>query len=190
MSASLTWHGWLVILLYCCSEAALTLHRRAGHKTEKADQNSLAWIWGILSGGILVALLLEGRLPFADLAWFRAHHSVGIALFLAGLALRAYAVIHLGRFFTVNVAIASDHKVVDDGPYRWLRHPSYTGLLIAYLGIGLCLSNWVAVLVVLLPTTVVLVWRIVIEERALCAALGEEYRAYMQRTWRLIPFIY
>jgi protein-S-isoprenylcysteine O-methyltransferase Ste14 len=96
----------------------------------------------------------------------------------------------LGRFFTVNVAIAKDHRVVSDGPYRFVRHPSYTGALVAFIGLGILVHNWMAALLLVVPITIMFLWRIHIEERALSAALGKAYTDYMARTKRLIPFVY
>jgi protein-S-isoprenylcysteine O-methyltransferase Ste14 len=90
----------------------------------------------------------------------------------------------------VNVAIAADHRVVEAGPYRLLRHPSYTGALLAFLGLGICLDNWASLALLTLPTSVVFLWRMRIEEDALLETFGERYRDYMRRTRRLIPFIY
>jgi protein-S-isoprenylcysteine O-methyltransferase len=109
---------------------------------------------------------------------------------VAGIALRWWAIIHLGRFFTVNVAIAADHRVVDDGPYRFVRHPSYTGALMSFVGLGLTTGNWLAAVVLVVPISVAFLRRITIEERVLAAALGEPYRAYAARTKRLVPFLY
>jgi protein-S-isoprenylcysteine O-methyltransferase len=114
----------------------------------------------------------------------------GAAVFAAGLALRWYAILYLGRFFTVNVAISRDHQLIDTGPYRFIRHPSYSGALMAFLGLGLCIGNWASLAAMLLPTLVVFSWRIRVEERALLGALGEQYFTYMQRTKRLVPAIY
>lgn len=190
MPFHITYHAYLVVLLYGMAELALTLKRRAGQQAVDADQGTLRLIWLINSISIGVALLLERRLAFADMAFFHAHHGIGIAVLLAGILLRSYAIVHLGRFFTVNVAIADDHRVIDSGPYRWLRHPSYTGVLLISLGLGLCLANWVGLLIILLPTTATLLWRITVEERALHAGLGAAYAAYARRTWRLVPLIY
>jgi protein-S-isoprenylcysteine O-methyltransferase len=90
----------------------------------------------------------------------------------------------------VNVAIAADHKVVDTGPYRLVRHPSYTGALLALLGLGVCERNWLALALMVIPALSVLLWRIHIEEKALTAALGDAYASYSVRTRRLIPFVY
>jgi protein-S-isoprenylcysteine O-methyltransferase len=80
--------------------------------------------------------------------------------------------------------------VIDSGPYRFVRHPSYTGALIAFVGFGLCLGNWLSLLLITLPISAAFLWRIRVEERALLEALGDNYRAYMERTKRLLPFVY
>lgn len=186
----ITWHAYLIVLLYGAGEALLTANHRAGHQTQKADQGSLVLLWLVIPGAILLALLTGRLLAFADLPFFRSHHEIGIAIMLAGIMLRVHAVVHLGRFFTVNVAIAQDHTLIDTGPYRWIRHPSYTGVLLVYLGIGLCLANGIALAIILLPSTAIMLWRIRIEEQALQAGLGAAYTAYVQRTRRLLPWIY
>lgn len=112
---------------------------------------------------------------------------VGELLFIAGLALRFWAVLTLGRFFKVTVSIQDQHRVIRSGPYRLLRHPSYTGLLVALLGLGLALGTWLGLLaIVVLPLIGVLV-RIRVEESVLIDALGSEYLAYAAETRRLIP---
>jgi protein-S-isoprenylcysteine O-methyltransferase Ste14 len=110
-------------------------------------------------------------------------------LFVPGLVLRWCSIICLGRFFTTNVAIATDHRLIDTGPYRFIRHPSYAGSLLALLGFTLCIPNWASWLLILVPCYAVTFWRIHVEEQALLGGLGEPYRTYMQRTKRLIPWI-
>lgn len=106
------------------------------------------------------------------------------------MVLRWYSIIHLGRFFTVNVAIAADHQLVDTGAYRFVRHPSYTDALLAFIGFAMVLRNWASVLVISLPIAFAFLYRINVEERALVQAFGERYRAYIKRTKRLIPLVY
>jgi protein-S-isoprenylcysteine O-methyltransferase Ste14 len=115
---------------------------------------------------------------------------VAVTLFVAGLILRWWAIVTLGRFFTVDVTIEKNHELVERGPFRWVRHPSYTGVLLAFLGWSLTLRNWVAIALVILPIFIVFVRRMKVEEDALLQALGERYREYMNRTKRLVPFIY
>ena len=111
----------------------------------------------------------------------------GLGILAAGASFRIWAVLTLGRFFTPQVTIQEGHRVVQNGPYRFLRHPSYTGGLIGLLGLAVALGSWLGVLaVVLLPLAGILV-RIHVEEAVLLAALGAEYREYAARTSRLVP---
>src|ERR1041385_4883717 len=94
-----------------------------------------------------------------------------VVLFAAGLILRWWAIVTLGRFFTVDVTIEKDHELVESGPFEWVRHPSYTGVLLAFLGWGLTLRNWAAIAVVLVPICAAFVRRMNVEENALRGAL-------------------
>ena len=109
---------------------------------------------------------------------------------MLGFVLRFYSIFYLGRFFTINVAIVTGHRLIDSGPYRFIRHPSYIGSLMMFFGLGLGIGNWVSVVIFIVPTFAVLFWRMEIEEAALLESLGEPYRSYMKRTKRLIPMIY
>src|SRR2546423_14055212 len=113
-----------------------------------------------------------------------------VALFAAGLVLRWWAIVTLGRFFTVDVTIEKDHELVERGPFRMVRHPSYTGVLLAFVGLGLSLGNWAALLVIFLPIVAAFIHRMNVEENALSDALGSQYTDYMRRTKRLVPFVY
>ncbi len=88
------------------------------------------------------------------------------------------------------MAIEKDHELVERGPFRIVRHPSYTGVLLAFVGLGLSLRNWAALLVILLPVGVAFIHRMNVEEDALSRALRTRYAEYMKRTKRLVPFIY
>ncbi|HEY6903143.1 MAG TPA: isoprenylcysteine carboxylmethyltransferase family protein [Candidatus Acidoferrales bacterium] len=114
----------------------------------------------------------------------------GVTLMLAGIAFRFYAMKVLGRFFTYNVAVHAGQTVVEVGPYRYIRHPSYTGALITLIGVGLALGNWASLLAILACTGIAYAYRISVEESALIAALGEPYKQYMRRTRRLVPFLF
>jgi len=87
------------------------------------------------------------------------------------------------------VAVHSDHSVVESGLYRFMRHPSYTGLLIVFLGFAVYLGNWVSLIALLVPITLGVAYRVAKEERALLDALGPAYASYCARTKRFIPGI-
>jgi protein-S-isoprenylcysteine O-methyltransferase len=185
--SSVTWFG----LIFVVSEAGLALFKRAkAGSTRDADRGSLRWLWIVIGVSVFVGYLLPANAPSLQVTNAAAWWDVGAVLFFTGLALRWYAILYLGRFFTVDVAIASDHRVIDTGPYRYIRHPSYTGVLMAFVGLGLCLGNWASLAVLALGTVPVFLWRIRVEEAALALALGDTYREYMRRTRRLIPVLY
>ena len=160
-----------------------------------ADRGSLALV-GVtlyvgLGGGILVARVVPAATVAGgepSLRW--AVFAVGIVLMVAGAGLRQWAIVTLGRFFTINVQVTADQRVVDTGPYRWLRHPSYTGLLMSFGGLGLALGNWLTVLLATVVPLLGLVYRIRVEEMALRDNLGEGYELFASGRSRLVPGVW
>jgi protein-S-isoprenylcysteine O-methyltransferase Ste14 len=96
----------------------------------------------------------------------------------------------LGRFFTVNVTIRIDHQLIQSGFYKYLRHPSYTGALLSFLGLGLSLNNWFSLVIVFLPTLFAFIHRMNIEENVLAEQFGKQYQDYISKTKRILPFVY
>src|SRR5204863_9546580 len=128
--------------------------------------------------------------PAATLLHGQMFAYAGVLLFVAGLFLRWWAIITLGRFFTVDVTVEKDHELVDRGPFRLVRHPSYTGVLLTFVGFAVSLRNWAALLIILLPIFAAFNHRMNVEEDALSRALGSRYADYIRRTKRLVPFVY
>jgi protein-S-isoprenylcysteine O-methyltransferase len=172
------------------SEMLLSIFKRSGKNAVSKDRHSLGLIWLVTLTAIAAGIVAAYKLYWCRLPWPETWVTVSCWLFAVGLALRWYAILYLGRFFTTNVAIAADHCVVDTGPYRFVRHPSYAGAMLALLGLSLSFLNWASALIIFIPCFAVNQWRIRIEEKALAEALGETYLKYMQRTKRLIPFIF
>jgi protein-S-isoprenylcysteine O-methyltransferase len=176
--------------IFGISEIALGLLLRARSDSQSQDRGSLRILWVVILGSLFIAFQATHWLPDFNIRDTHFTYPLGVLLFFAGLLLRWFSIIYLGRFFTVNVAIAKDHRVIDTGPYRHIRHPSYTGALMAFLGFGICLSNIASILIILIPVTAAFLHRIGIEEAALGNALGDAYGDYSRRSKRLIPFIY
>lgn len=172
------------------SELALLLRRRAKSGTSSWHRGSLRRLWLLTLASMIGALLCARPLRWAGLPKPCPLLSLGLALLCLGLLLRWYAIVYLSRLFTIDVAIAEHHRVIDSGPHRYLSHRSYSGWLLTYIGLGIGLANWVARLVISVPTTLANLQRLRIEQRALTASLGESYRRYDDRTARLVPFIY
>jgi len=114
---------------------------------------------------------------------------VGIVLIFSGIVVRQWAIAVLGRFFSLVVRVQRDQRVVDNGPYRFVRHPSYTGTMMTLLGLGLALQSWAGILVIMALFAVGFSYRIKVEEKALVSQLGQKYVSYAKRTKRIIPFV-
>ncbi len=185
---------WLLIALtalWPLSEIALSFARKArGQGTTVRDAGSIRRIWLAIAIGIPLALLGSG--------WGRAGFgvsepaqiAVALLLLVTGLAIRWSAILALGRFFTVNVAIHGDHRVVREGPFRFVRHPSYLGALLCMAGVGVSFGNWISLAAAVVPYAFAILHRIRVEEQALIEALGDAYRDYARTTRRLIPGVY
>lgn len=169
--------GWAAI------EILLRLRNLGGRTT-------LDWTFGLVVVAVGAGVNLGFRAAHVQAAalgggWVPV--AIGLTVLAAGVALRTWAILTLGRLFKFVVVIQEDHRVVAAGPYRLLRHPSYTGALVAFLGTGIALDSWLSMLaLVVVPLAAVLV-RIRVEEAELGTALGQEYRSYASRTRRLVP---
>jgi protein-S-isoprenylcysteine O-methyltransferase Ste14 len=169
--------------------AAAELALQVRTRSQGARDPSYVWMLVGSFAGVALAFAAAGvhdRLPGPR--WLPA--VVGIAVMWAGFGLRAWAVRTLGRFFRVEVTVDTDQTLVDTGPYARLRHPSYTGLLVFYLGLGICLDSYLSVAAAVLLPLAAVVNRIAHEERLLRRELGEAYEAYSARTWRLVPGVW
>jgi protein-S-isoprenylcysteine O-methyltransferase Ste14 len=149
------------------------------------DRATRVLIAAAIGGAIVVALLTANRA--ASLRIPGPHRPAGVIAMWLGLAIRVWAVAALGRAFRTTVEVDPDQAIVSSGPYRWVRHPSYTGLLLIVAGLGLAAGNWLALAVCVALPLAALLRRIRVEEAELTRVLGQPYRAYRTRTKRLIP---
>jgi len=180
----------VIAVVFLAFEATISLTRRPLPNAQQKDRGTFQLIWVVITLAILIGIYAGIAVPSARLPEAEALYPYGLAMFVLGAVLRAWSIHVLGRFFTVQVAIASDHKLIEDGPYRLLRHPSYTGSLLMFVGFLLCHGNALTMAIVLLSVLVVFVRRIVVEEAALATTFGDAWRDYAKRTWRLLPLVY
>lgn len=176
-----------VLLLWMCVDNVVVFRHTTG-AAENRDRFSLI----LLMIGSVLALWISIGLAFSTIGTM---HSValqvaGLVVMGIGISVRSTAIAQLGRFHTPNVAVRTDHQLKETGLYRLVRHPSYLGALIAYLGFSLALGNWLSVVVIMGIMPCMYLYRIHEEDAAMLAAFGDAYRAYCVRTKRLIPWLY
>jgi protein-S-isoprenylcysteine O-methyltransferase Ste14 len=172
------------------SELVIASVKRSRGGATRADKGSLPLLWIVIFGATWLAFYVAAVVPAGHFLASPLLESIVIVLLAVGLALRWYSIIHLGRLFTVDVAVAADHRLIDTGPYRYIRHPSYTGAMIAFLGLGLSLYDALSIPVIMLPIILTYAYRIRVEEAALRAGIGPSYAASCAHTRRLIPGLF
>ncbi|MGD0693076.1 MAG: isoprenylcysteine carboxylmethyltransferase family protein [Acidimicrobiales bacterium] len=182
---------YVVLGMFGASEWSIRLRSRMNRGGTKHDRGSFFVIVATSLVGVGSAFVLAQDVRSAGIGVGRwPIFVVGLVLVLLGIALRQWSVLTLGTFFTVQVQVRSDQSVVDTGPYRWVRHPSYTAIVTSFVGIGVALENWLSLVVLVVVPSIGLVIRIRVEERALLEALGEPYREFSATRARLIPKVW
>jgi len=179
----------LVVAAWLGSEVAIGIKSLFAPRGRRSDRwSGPALVLGVYLA-VFVGMTAARRDPAFAISSARPElFAAGIAVAVAGIALRWYAVLALGRFFTTRVQTTAEQKVVEVGPYRLIRHPSYAGALLTILGVLLCSTNWISLACFLIAVPGFL-YRIRVEEGALIAGLGRPYVDYMHRTKRLVPFV-
>jgi len=165
------------------------------HRIGKSSRADGRYSETVIRLSFLAAVLLANWLIRAQIWATISWHPIlifgmGVTFIVVGAAFRWYAIRALGKYFSVQLGVQPGQTVMKAGPYRWIRHPSYTGSLITLLGFGIAFTNWLCLVSVPLIVFIGFNYRAHVEERMLVAALGEPYREYMRDTKRFIPFIY
>lgn len=181
----------LLVALWFVSEVVMGLLRRARRGSSTVhDRGSFATLWITIGMGVTAGVVLQfvtwARMPAPP----ERLGIVGFVMLVAGLIVRWTAILTLGRLFTTNVAIQTGHRIVRTGLYRYVRHPAYSGLLLAFAGLGVAFGSWLSFAVIMVPISAAVLYRIHVEERALVGAFGDEYSEYCRKTKRLVPGIY
>ncbi len=183
---------WLIIgLTWTVSELFIAISTRKQQESEvQIELYSEMFIWLVICLSILFALSIKNLHWFTiDLSAY-AKFNIGFCLLALGLGLRIYAVLCLGVFFTTQLSIQTTQRLVDKGPYHYIRHPSYTGLIFSFMGAGIAMGDFLSLVILLIPLIYILIKRINIEEILLKKHFGKDYVQYCQRTKKLIPGLY
>ncbi len=182
---------WSSYIAWCLFEFWVFSRDRKKASGEKKDRGSLFVIIVLITAGLSLAFNAPRlwpwatiHLPPAPLFW------TAIALIWLGFGLRLWAIRTLGKHFRTSVRILDDHKLVTSGPYRVLRHPSYTGGLMTITGVGLAFGNWLSLAATFFGLFIAYFVRIVVEERALREYFGADFEAHKSRTWAVIPLVW
>lgn len=149
----------------------------------------------VVQAGVIIGVFLgyraATRITSATITWPRPIiFWIGIAFIVLGSAISWLAVRQLGRYFTVVVAVRADQPVIQSGLYRVIRHPSYAGQLLVFLGYALTLTNWISPPAVMIVIVAAYMYRVMVEEQALCQQIGAPYAEYMARSYRLLPGVW
>lgn len=184
---------WLVLFYgWFASEIILVIRSRARRQTghQLRDRGSLFVLWATISLSIFIGIFVGEGLPTNIPGDKFTLRLVALAILILGIIIRWGAIIKMGRAFSINVALHKDQHVIQTGLFRFIRHPSYLGMLIIFTAVGLMERNYYSIAIILIPIFIALSYRIYVEEIALREGFGQEYIEYAKRAKRLIPFIY
>jgi len=152
--------------------------------------NSRRWLWLVLLTSLMLALVMK-KLAIAPIPIpYLPRQALAMLLFVAGISLRMTAINQLKQLFNTHVTIQQGHLLITDGPYRWVRHPAYSGLLLALFATGLAMGDFIALLMMSVPNLLAFNYRITLEEKLLIQEFSTDYLAYSQRTKKLVPWLY
>jgi protein-S-isoprenylcysteine O-methyltransferase len=166
------------------------LLRDRGKETSAARAEALR-TFAALAIAIALAMNVPGLAPKFDVHRdFPVYFFTGIALVWIGMLYRLWSVRTLGAFFSPRLVIQKGHSLITQGPYRFVRNPSYTAALVAMSGLGISLGNGLSLAILLVTGLIVYLGRIKSEEKMLAEAFGRTYAAYKRRSWALIPFVW
>ena len=193
MSACTTLLAYVLLGLFLVTEGRLRQGSEAKRLDSGESDRASTRLIGAYFGVALLALLLapllnlipRGRLDHPSLTGW-----AGIVIMVGGIALRWWANQTLGAYYTRTLRITQGQRIVQDGPYRVIRHPGYLGIMLMWGGAALATLNWITALIVVVGGLAVFSYRIRSEEAMMAEAFGERYTAYEDRTWRLVPFIF
>ncbi len=176
--------------LYGFFEIIMNLRQRSqSHLTTSRDKGSLWLLFALISLGYALSFFV-GVAKIGGVYPWNTFFIIGLTLIVIGLVIRVHSITTLKQFFTYSVARVENHKIIDTGLYKFIRHPGYLGQLIIFMGISTAISNWLSILIMMISIICGYFYRIKVEERFMIEQLGDDYLNYQKRTKRIIPLLY
>jgi protein-S-isoprenylcysteine O-methyltransferase Ste14 len=176
-------------ILYCFFELIISRRKRDRKISETGDKKSI-WLLTIsITMGFWLSLLIASSRLGRIYHW-NTFFIIGSVVTITGLIIRILSIIKLKHQFTYTVTRIENHELIESGLYKVIRHPGYLGQLIIFLGISICLSNWLSILFMIIPVLSGYMYRIHVEEKFMAEQLGQKYLDYKKRTKKLIPSVY
>lgn len=183
--------SWIVFFIWAASEVVIVIRTkllRHNISTKKLlDKGSYLLILIGLYTGIGICFLFHSQ------KWGWVSQSIanlGAVLMLMSIALRLWSIQTLGRNFSPVVSIDSNQMLVKSGPYKFIRHPAYTGTLLTFVFWGIAFNSWIASCIIFFMLSTIFIYRIHVEEKALISHFHSDYEDYSRNTWRLMPFLW
>jgi protein-S-isoprenylcysteine O-methyltransferase len=177
----ITYATWIVVVIYLTITAI-----RVKPDTKPHYGQSLGLMFAIIAAFLLPTLTIFRFVNFAPLS--PTFSVIGIIFTIIGLAFLVWARRTLGKNWSQTVAAKEDHELITSGPYRYVRHPMYTGGLIATIGSAVTAGGAFVFLLILLAP--LFIWRTGAEDKLMTAQFPDQYPKYMKRTKKLLPFIW
>lgn len=179
-----------VVMLFPLSEIFLLVFKRSKERASaKKDRGSLQLLWLMIIASIGLTVILQWYPVWVIQFPKTIINTIALCLLIGGLLIRWISIISLGKYFTVDVAIQQEHVLILKGMYKYVRHPSYTGLLLEFVGLAVYFGTWISLITIVIPITSAIMYRIRCEEILLRETFGNQYEEYMAHTKSLIPGI-
>ena len=163
--------------------------RRKSNVANQGDKGSLRLLTILIAVGYLLSFSI-GSTKIGRVYHWDTFFAIGGILIFLGLTIRILSILTLRQYFTYSVSKIENHKLIEKGLYKRIRHPGYLGQIIVFIGISASMSNWLSILFMMIPIAVGYGYRIKVEERFMAEQMGENYLKYKKRTKRLIPMIF
>jgi protein-S-isoprenylcysteine O-methyltransferase Ste14 len=179
-----------VSYLYGFFEVFMNLRQsRKNNATTMNDKGSLWLLYGLITLGYALSFSI-GATKIGRVYHWDTFFAIGMVLVVIGFIIRIYSILTLNQYFTYSVAKVENHKIISTGLYKFIRHPGYLGQFIIFMGISISISNWLSILLMMIPVTLGYLYRIKVEEKFMTDQFGEDYKHYQDRTKRIIPLLY